>query len=162
MVRGIALTPQKRSTCLISLHTKHEYWLLVCRKYCYLQQFPFSKHAEFGQEAKIKLWLPEKLDLELEKYREFPQHLKRVQLNPATEGLHPKTMKYVHEHYNRDIMTETLEVFRRHWDSGNRWMVHFVTKSNSITNYVDLLAELRHMIQVEITIITADQRLSRP
>ena len=40
-------------------------------------------------------------------------------------------------------------------------MVHFVTKSNSITNYVDLLAELRQMVQVEITIITANQQLSR-
>ena len=159
---GVALTPQKKIDLFNFPFTLNmNIGCLYACKYCYLQQLPFSKHAEFGQEAKIKLWLPEKLDLELEKYRELPQHLKRVQVNPATEGLHPKVLKHTREKYNRDLVRETLELFRRHWDSGNRWMVHFVTKSNSITNYVDLLAELRHMVQMEMTIITADQQFSR-
>lgn len=159
---GIALTPQKKIDLFNFPFTLNmNIGCFYGCKYCYLQGYLFSKHAEFGRETKVKLWLPEKLDKELVKYRDLPQHLKRVQVNPATEGLHPKTVKYVQEHYNRDLFRETLEVFRRHWDSGNRWMVHLVTKSNSITNYVDLLADLRHMVQVEIAIITADQQLSR-
>jgi len=159
---GIALTPQKNIDMFNFPFTLNmNIGCLYACKYCYLQQFLFSKHAVFGEETKVKLWLPEKLDIELGKYRELPQHLKRVQINPATEGLHPKVIKYVQEHYNRDIMTEMLEVFRRHWDAGNHWMVHLVTKSNSITNYIDLLTELKRMVQVEITIITADEKLSR-
>jgi DNA repair photolyase len=54
--------------------------------YCYTQLPPIGLHTNFGEEVKVKTWLPEKLDLELEKFRDLPQHLKRVQVNPATEG----------------------------------------------------------------------------
>ena len=157
-----ALTPQKKIDLFNFPFTLNMNigCLYACR-YCYLQKFPFSHHAEFGKEVKVKLWIPEKLDLELEKYRDLPQHLKRVQVNPATEGLHPKVLQYTRDHCNRDLVRETLQVFLRHWNAGNHWMVHFVTKSNSVTDYVDLLTELKHMVQVEITIITANQQLSR-
>jgi len=159
---GIALTPQKKIDLFNFPFTLNMNigCLYACR-YCYLQGYPFSRFAEFGQEVKVKLWIPEKLDQELIKYRDLPQHFKRVQVNPATEGLHPKVLKYTRDNCNRDLVRETLEVFQRHWNAGNHWMVHFVTKSNSVTDYVDLLAELRHMVQVEITIITANQQLSR-
>ncbi len=159
---GIALTPQKKIDLFNFPFTLNmNIGCLYACNYCYLQGYPFSRHAEFGRETKVKIWLPEKLDQELTKYRDLPQHLKRVQVNPATEGLHPKVLKYIRENCNRDLVREMLEVFQRHWQVGNHWMVHFVTKSNSITNYVDLLSKMKHMVQVEITIITSDPIASR-
>jgi DNA repair photolyase len=122
--------------------------------YCYTQNVPFKRHSDFGKEVKVKIWLPEKLDLELKKYQYLPQHLKRVQVNPSTEGYLPRVAIRMKQEYGRDLMRETLEVFKKHWDAGNSWMVHLVTKSHLIIEHLDILAEMKKQVQVELTITT--------
>jgi len=55
-------------------------------------------------------------------------------------------------------MKEVLEVFERHWHAGNRWMVHLVTKSHMILKHIDILTNMRHQVQVELTITTLDEQ----
>lgn len=126
--------------------------------YCYTQGFPFSVHTEFGKEVKVKVWLPDQLDSELHKYRNLPQYLKRVQVNESSEGYLPSVMIMTKRELNRDIMRETLEVFKNHWDKGNFWMVHLLTKSHMILRHLDILTEMRPQVQVELTITTLSEK----
>lgn len=126
-------------------------------QYCYTQGFPFCCHTNFGKEVKIKTWMPEVLDKELEKYRNIPQHLKRVQINSSTEGYLPLGMIKTKKDLNRDLIMETLQVFRNHWQANNRWMLHLVTKSHWILYHRDFLAGMRDQVQVEITLTTLDE-----
>ena len=131
--------------------------LFGCR-YCYLQGVPFSRHTNFGEQVKVKVWLPKKLDRELkEKYRDLPQYLKRVQVNPATEGYLPQVINKMQKEYDLDLMGEILQVFKKHKESGNFWLVHLLTKSNTILNHLDLFSSMRDQIQVEMTITTLDE-----
>lgn len=125
--------------------------------YCYTQGFPFNMHTEFGKEVKVKTWLPDQLNKELEKYRDLPQHLKRVQVNESSEGYLPDVMIKTRRKLDRDIMFETLNVFRRHWEDGNYWMVHLLTKSHMIIRHIDILEGMRDQVQVEMTITTLDE-----
>ena len=90
---GIALTPQKKidsHNFPFTLNT-----IIGCHfgcRYCYLQGSPFRFHTKFPSEAKVKLWMADRLDKELTKYKHLPQHLKRVQVNVATEGYLPLVM----------------------------------------------------------------------
>ena len=130
-------------------------------QYCYIQGFPFNLQAEFPIEAMVKLWIADKLDKELEKYKHLPQHLKRVQVNPATEGYLPLVMSKVEKELKRDIMAEVFQVFRKHWENGNKWMVHLVTKSHMIYKHFDIIRDMRDQVQLEITITTLDENRRR-
>lgn len=134
--------------------------LFAC-SYCYLQGLPFRRFAVFGKETKVKTWIPAKLDAELNKYRNIPQHLKRVQVNNASEGYLPWVMTKVKRDLNRDIVLEVLQVFKKHWDEGNKWMVHLVTKSHMILEHIDLLKGMSDQVQVELTITTLDEGLRK-
>ena len=134
--------------------------LFGCR-YCYTQGPPFKFHTEFGKEVKVKTWFPEQVDKELQKYGVLPQHLKRVQINEACEYYIPEVLAKMDAELHRDIMAEILRVFRRHWDNGNKWMLHIVTKSPLITRHLDLLASMRDMVQVEVTLICLDESKRR-
>ena len=126
-------------------------------KYCYLQGFPFRRHAEFGKEVKVKIWMAEKLNRELEKYRTLPQHLKRVQIGNATECYLPAVMSKVRRELGRDLMAEILGVFKKHWNNNNRWTVHLVTKSHLITRHLGILAEMKDQVQAEVTLVCLDE-----
>ncbi|MBT6469822.1 MAG: hypothetical protein HOK52_01010 [Candidatus Marinimicrobia bacterium] len=159
---GKALTPQKKIdqhnlpfTCNSAMGC-----LFEC-EYCYLQNFPFNLHADFGNEVKIKTWIPGELDKELEKQKGLPPHLKRVQVNTASEGYLPWAIKEVKKQLNRDIMKEVLEVFQKHWNNGNRWMVHLLTKSHLVKNHLELIAEMKEQVQLELTITTLDETKAR-
>jgi DNA repair photolyase len=159
---GNALTPQKK----IDQHNlpftlNANIGCLFGCIYCYTQEFPFKLHTNFGEEVKVKNWLPEKLDLELEKFRNLPQHLKRVQVNSSTEGYLPGVVIKMKKDYDRDLMRETLEVFKKHWDAGNYWMVHLVTKSHLIIKHLDILAEMKNQVQVELTITTLSEEIRK-
>jgi DNA repair photolyase len=132
--------------------------LFGCR-YCYLQGFPFNRHTNFGEQVKVKVWLPNKLDSELnkKKYRDLPQYLKRVQVNSATQGYLPQVINKMQKEYDLDLMGEILQVFKKHKESGNFWLVHLLTKSNAILSHLDLLSSMRDQIQIEMTITTLDE-----
>ncbi|WP_054033638.1 SPL family radical SAM protein [Desulfatitalea tepidiphila] len=130
-------------------------------QYCYVQGYPFNLQAEFPIEAKVKLWIADKLDKELEKYKHLPQHLKRVQVNPATEGYLPLVIAKVEKELKRDIMAEVLQVFRKHWENDNKWMVHLVTKSHMIYKHLDIIRDMTDQVQLEITITTLDENRRR-
>jgi DNA repair photolyase len=115
----------------------------------------------FGQEVKVKVWLPQKLDLELSRYCELPQHLKRVQIGPACECFLPQVLQYTRRELGRDIMREIFEIFEKHWNDGNRWMVHVVTKSHLVNQYLKILKRMRHMVQVEMTLICLNEETRR-
>jgi DNA repair photolyase len=112
-------------------------------------------------EAKIKLWIAEKLNRELNKYRSLPQHLKRVQVNVATEGYLPLVMNEVKRVHKRDIMAELLQVFRKHWENGNYWMVHLITKSHMVLKHLDIIKSMKDQVQLELTITTLDENRRR-
>lgn len=126
-------------------------------QYCFIQGFPFNVHAVFGEEVKVKLWMAEKLEKELHKYQDLPQYLKRVQVNVSTEGYLPVAMIRTRKQYGRDVMKEVLEVFKKHWDEGNCWMVHLLTKSHMIRKHLDIIQNMRDQIQLELTITTLDE-----
>ena len=125
--------------------------------YCYLQGFPYSGHTDFGKEVKVKTWISKQLDLELYKYRNLPQHFKRVQVNLATEGYLPIVMIKTKNVLNRDIMAEILDTFKRHWEEGNCWMVHLVTKSHMVLKHLHIIQNMRNQVQLELTITTLNE-----
>ena len=127
-----------------------------CR-YCYTQGAPFKFHTEFGREVKVKTWFPEKVDAELHKYSDHPQYLKRVQMNESCEYYIPEVLAKMDEDLHRDIMAEILSAFKKHWDNGNKWMLHIVTKSPHILRHLPILSSMREMIQVEMTLICLDE-----
>ncbi len=161
-VNGTALTKQKmKDNYEFPFTLNPTIGCLFGCKYCYLQQYPFNQWAAFGEEVKVKTRLPETLDLELQKYRDLPQHLKRVQVGPACECFHPDVLSRTRRELERDIMSEILETFERHWNEGNHWMVHLVTKSHLITRYLDILERMRHMVQVEMTLVCLSESTRR-
>ena len=155
--RGNALTKQKMNDDYEFPFTLNpNIGCLFACNYCFRQQDPFNRHAEFGTEVKVKTWVPDRLDRELSRYRDLPQHLKRVQVGVTSENFMPEVLVRTRRQLNRDIMREILETFERHWNQGNRWMVHILTKSHLVGRYLDVLARMRHMVQVEMTLICLD------
>jgi DNA repair photolyase len=160
--RGNALTKQKMNDDYEFPFTLNpNIGCLFACNYCFLQQYPFNRHTEFGTEVKIKTWVPDRLDRELNRYRDLPQHLKRVQVGVTSENFMPEVLVRTRRQLDRDIMRELLETFERHWNQRNRWMVHILTKSHLVGRYLDVLARMRHMVQVEMTLICLDENTRR-
>lgn len=70
-------------------------------------------------------------------------------------------MTKVKKELNRDIMAEVLQVFRKHWESGNHWMVHLITKSHMVLKHLDIISAMEDQIQLEMTITTLDEERRR-
>jgi len=131
-------------------------------KYCYVRKGSRKWKIIWGRDVRLKARLPEKLDRELSnKYQDLPQHLKRVQVGNACEVFDPKVLSFAQRELDRDLMRATLEVFERQWNNGNHWMVHVVTKSHFVTRYLDILERMRHMVQIELTLVCPDEALTR-
>ena len=134
--------------------------------YCYTQKYydiqkdPNNEKANRPGVIKYRSWLPEILDHELSTYNKegLPQYLKRVQVNEAFEYYIPEIMKASYDSSKKDLLWRTLEVFERHWHNGNKWMIHLLTKSPLILKHLPLLQSMRQMIQVELTLITLDEK----
>ena len=69
----------------------------------------------------------------------------------------PSAMIKVKKELGRDIMAEVLTVFRKHWQEGNQWMVHLITKSHMVQKHLDIISAMRDQVQLEITITTLDE-----
>jgi len=159
---GIALTKQTNidiNDFPFTLNTTIGCLYACC--YCYLQNAPFKWHTDFGNEIKVKTWIPDKLDKELIKHKGLPQHLKRVQVNQATEGYLPQAVSKVRTELGRDLMKEVLNVFREHWKNGNKWMVHLVTKSHLVLEHLDIITGMNDQVQLEVSLTTLDENKAR-
>lgn len=134
--------------------------LFGCR-YCYLQGYPFNIHAKFGVEMFYRNGYITKLKKDLEKHRNLPQHLKRVQIGPACEVYHPAVVKHIQNNETDisdiSLMSNILTAFIEEQNTHNSiWAIHIVTKSNLILDDIDLLKDL-NCVQAEITLTTLDE-----
>lgn len=134
--------------------------LFAC-SYCYTQKDARRWQMRWGVDVKVKTWLPNKLDRELVKYHDLPQHLKRVQVGNACECYDPTVITRTRRETGRDLIGEIYGVFRRHWNDGNQWMVHVITKSHMILRHLDILSEMLDQVQVEITLTCLDEHIRR-
>ncbi len=133
--------------------------------YCYTRKYHDNEKYTKGKKPRTtgeivcRLWMPEILDLELEEYQKdgLPQHLKRVQINEAFEYYIRQIMDFTKVD-GKDLVWQILEVFKEHWAHGNKWMVHLLTKSPRVLDHKDILYAMRHMVQVEISMISLDDR----
>ena len=136
-------------------------------KYCFsprvAYQYQTAQRARelFFTNAIVKLDKAEHLDKELTRYNILPQHMKRVQLNEISEYYQPQVISYLKANNPRDLMAEILEIFKKHWDNGNRWMVHVLTKSRLILNHLDILKGMKEQLQVEISFASNNDKISR-
>lgn len=134
-------------------------------KYCYSPIFVAKvltqKRKQFFENVFVKLNIAQYLDKELTKFKVLPQHLKRVQINETSDYYLPRVMDSMKKNHNRDIMLEILQVFEKHWNNGNKWMLHILTKSHLILKHLDQLKNMRQMVQIELSISNIDEKTIR-
>ena len=121
--------------------------------YCYLRQPFFQRHvtADHGKEMNYVPDMAGATRRFLDAKSGLPQYMKRVQMGVSTEMFMPQMIPY----------TEPGKVLKVFQEEGKDWMVHLVTKSPSILDFADLLAEMREQVQVEVSFVTLDQGASR-
>lgn len=136
-----------------------------CCKFCYSPittlKLIENKRDGFFEEVTVRLGVPEQLDKELTKYSILPQHLKRVQINEHSDYYLPQLFTEIRKQNQPDILLEILNIFQKHWNNGNKWMLHILTKSHLILNHLDKLKEMKEMVQVEISFSTEDENKLR-
>ena len=107
----------------------------------------------FFNESTIKLDIANSLNEELTRLSDLPQHLKRVQINETSDYYLSEVLTEL-DSKKRDVMMEILQVFQQHWTTGNKWMLHILTKSHLIEKHIDKLKAMKEMIQVEMSFST--------
>lgn len=130
-------------------------------KYCFSPVVLWKERKEYFKKVEIKVNVPDLLKKELKKLSWLPQHLKRVQINEANDIFHPLVLNYMRDELKRDIMLEILDIFNEADKSGNHWMLHILTKSNLVTKHIEALADIKHMVQLEISFSSYDEEQSR-
>ena len=120
-----------------------------CCKFCYspisLCKLIKGNRAGFFEEVTVRLGVPDQLDKELTKYSILPQHLKRVQINEHSDYYLPQLFTEIRKQNQPDTLLDILNIFQRHWDNDNYWMLHILTKSHLILNHLDILKQMKHM-----------------
>ena len=134
-------------------------------KFCYsplaLRQNISSMGREhFFNEVTIRIDIAKSLDKELTRLSYLPQHLKRVQINEHSDYYLSEVFRELKK-YNRDVMIEILDVFQKHWQNDNKWMLHILTKSNLILNHISEIKNMKEMIQLEISFSTPHENQLR-
>jgi DNA repair photolyase len=121
--------------------------------YCFLRQPFFQMHRTLphGREMDVTTNFGAATESFLQKHSNLPQYMKRVQWGVATEMWHPRTVDLAKP-------DEGLRQFQKH---GQDWMLHIVTKSPRILDWADLLAEMKHQVQVEVSFVTLNEEASR-
>lgn len=120
-----------------------------------------NKRDGFFEEVTVRLGVPEKLDKELTKYSKLHQHLKRVQINEHSDYYLPQLFTEIRNQNQPDTLLEILNICQTHWNNGNKWMLHILTKSHLILKHLDKLKEMKEMVQVEISFSTEDENKLR-
>lgn len=158
-----ALTPQKKVGIFDFPFTLNPF--IGCEMgcmYCFVPQIVIKKsRKDFFHNVEIKSNLPRLLEKELQKYSQLPQHLKRVQIGVTTELFQPKVIKYAKKILGYDPIQKILEILHEEDKNGNHWMIHLLTKNHNIIKYNSLLSKMKHMVQVEFSIIHHDEKRSR-
>ena len=133
-------------------------------KYCYSPIFVkkqlTDRRKDFFEEVILKEEIPALLEKELIRYDILPQHLKRVQINETSDYYLPRIINSL-QNQDEDIMYQILDIFHRNWNNGNKWMLHILTKSPLIKYHLDKLKDMKHMVQVEMSIATLDEKIKR-
>lgn len=133
-------------------------------KYCYAPIFTAKvktqKRKKFFENIAVQQNMATLLDNELANLSILPQHLKRVQINESNEYYLPQVMSELNKH-NLDLMLEILKVFEKHWNNGNKWVLHILTKSHLILRHLAQLQKMKKMVQVEISISSIDENIIR-
>lgn len=121
--------------------------------YCYLRQPFFQRHVstDHGKEMNFVPNMAEATRRFLRNKRHLPQYMKRVQMGVSTELFMPQIISY----------TDPGGVLKAFAEEGEDWMVHLVTKSPKILDFADQLAEMKHQVQVEVSLVTLDEKASR-
>ena len=134
-------------------------------KYCYSPIFTAKvknqKRKQFFENVAIQLNMAQVLDQQLNKLKILPQHLKRVQINESNEYYLPQVIQEIKKKQTEDVMMEILKVFEKHWNNGNKWMLHILAKSHLILNHLDQLKNMKEMVQIEISISSIDEKIIR-
>ncbi len=137
----------------------------LCCKFCYspisVCKLIKGNRGGFFEEVTVRLGVPALLDKELTKYSVLPQHLKRVQINEHSDYYLPQLFTEIRNQNQPDILLEILDIFQRHWNNGNKWMLHILTKSHLILKHLDKLKQMNEMVQVEISFSTEDENKLR-
>jgi hypothetical protein len=84
-----------------------------------------------------------------------------VQINEHSDYYLPQLFTEIRNQNQPDTLLEILNIFQKHWDNGNRWMLHILTKSHLILKHLDKLKEMKEMVQVEISFSTEDENKLR-
>lgn len=129
--------------------------------YCFVPVIQHKSYQEFSETVKVKGNFPDKIDKRLTQLNNLPQHFKRLQINESADPYHPGVFHGMKKEYGRDLMAEIYEIFRKHWDNGNKWMLHILTKSHLIAEHLDILKDMKEMVQVEISICSPDNDVIR-
>lgn len=125
--------------------------------YCFLRGLFYRRHVttDHGREVNFVPDFPQATRRFLSNKSDLPQFMKRVQLGVSTELFLPQLVKHTG-------IVAALDEFRRAAEEDdNVWMVHVITKSPEILKHVDLLADMREQVQVEVSFVTLDQAASR-
>ena len=116
---------------------------------------------QFFENIVVKTSAPAAIDKLLARLADLPQHLKRVQINEATEYYTPELIHAIKAGTVPDVLGQVLEIFEKHWNNGNMWMLHILTKSHLVVHHIGILTRMRHMIQVEMSFMHYDDAVIR-
>lgn len=158
-----ALNPQKKVGTFDFPFTLNPY--IGCEmgcSYCFVPQIVIRRSRNnFFHNVEVKANLAELLKKELKKYSTLPQHLKRVQIGVTTELFQPKVINFAEKELEQDPISEILKIFYDEDQKGNHWMLHLLTKNHNVVSYLEQLKLMKHMVQVELSIITLNETISR-
>ncbi|MDZ7762979.1 MAG: hypothetical protein U5K00_00935 [Melioribacteraceae bacterium] len=79
----------------------------------------------------------------------------------TTELFQPKVLSYAKKNLGYDLIEKILDIFYNEDQNGNHWMLHILTKNHNIDRYTKQIAKMKHMVQVEFSIIHHDEIISR-
>jgi DNA repair photolyase len=129
--------------------------------YCFSPVFMEMEKTDFHYNIKIKKGTTSGLYKALDTLKYLPQYYKRVQINEISDIYHPAVFNGMEKDFNLDLMREIYKAFEDHSLTGNKFMLHILTKSNLITEHLSILERMKHMVQVEISICSADDTVIR-
>ena len=129
--------------------------------YCFSPVFMKMDPSDFNQKVKIRSKIGNGLYSALNSLKYLPQYYKRVQINETSDIYHPEVFNGMKSEFKIDLMRDIYKTFEDNWLTGNKWMLHILTKSNLILDHLPILDQMKEMVQVEISICSTDEKVIR-